>query len=211
MASSDPLVEEVGPHAEELAARIISRSGEIADGLRTATEEAPIPRLSQVAAARALLADVNSAMRILVTDARRAGASWQAVGDLLGTTRQAAQQRFGDRGEAAFGAEARRRAARWSLMVLNWWKAGQVKEVRETFDSELGAQLTEDQLAAAWALVEAAEGPLVGQGEPVVVRRGSLLVVEIPLKFERAVMKARVALGTGGAVAGLFLLHPEIH
>jgi hypothetical protein len=95
-------------------------------------------------------------------------------------------------------------------MVINWWHRGQLKELRATFEPELAAQLDEVQLGAAWALVEAAEGPLLSQGDPAVAHRGSLVVVDIPLQFERAPMKARVALAEGGAVAGLFLLFPEV-
>jgi uncharacterized NAD(P)/FAD-binding protein YdhS len=36
-----------------------------------------------------------AALNRAVREARRAGLSWADVGDLLGTTRQAAQQRFG--------------------------------------------------------------------------------------------------------------------
>jgi hypothetical protein len=212
---SGPLSPEdpAGPGAEErweLAERILRHAAKVARGLSGDQARAAAAALSEVGAGRTLLEDANAAMRLLVVDARRAGSTWQAVGEAMGTTRQAAQQRFGERGQAQPGEEANQRAARWALMVLNWWHRGQLKELRATLEPELAAQLDEVQLGAAWALVEAAEGPLLSQGDPALAHRGSLVVVDIPLQFERAPMKARVALAEGGAVAGLFLLFPEV-
>jgi hypothetical protein len=204
--------ETAGPSAEErreLAERILRHAVDVARGLSADRARAAAAALTEVGAGRTLLEDSNTAMRVLVMDARGAGSTWQAVGEAMGTSRQAAQQRFGERSQAQPGEVANQRAARWALMVLNWWHRGQLKELRATFEPDLAAQLDEVQLGAAWALVEAAEGPLLSQGDPAVAHRGSLVVVDIPLQFERAPMKARVALAEGGAVAGLFLLFPE--
>lgn len=38
----------------------------------------------------------DNARRAIVADARAAGDTWQSIADALGTTRQAAQQRFGN-------------------------------------------------------------------------------------------------------------------
>jgi len=55
-------------------------------------ERAPVQLLHD---ARWLQDTVDKAMRQLVDDARADGATWQQIGDALGTTRQAAQMRFG--------------------------------------------------------------------------------------------------------------------
>jgi hypothetical protein len=45
--------------------------------------------------ARQKVAVADADLRAAVTQARRAGASWSDVGEVLGVTRQSAQQRFG--------------------------------------------------------------------------------------------------------------------
>lgn len=51
--------------------------------------------LDALAAARELSSVTDMALRAAVDQARAAGQSWSKIGDVLGTTRQAAFQRFG--------------------------------------------------------------------------------------------------------------------
>ena len=53
--------------------------------------------LEAVAAARELSCATDAALRTSVDRARAAGHSWSRIGEVLGTTRQAAFQRFGAR------------------------------------------------------------------------------------------------------------------
>lgn len=57
----------------------------------------PVPPLVAVETAQTMLDLAEEVLRALVTDARDQGHTWQEIGDLLGTSRQAAFQRFGDR------------------------------------------------------------------------------------------------------------------
>lgn len=50
----------------------------------------------RILAARAQLAAAERELRDAVRDAREAGDSWTVIGAVLDTTRQAAQQRFGE-------------------------------------------------------------------------------------------------------------------
>jgi hypothetical protein len=51
--------------------------------------------LTSVTSARRLAGAVDDVLRATVQRARAAGRTWQEIGDLLGTSRQAAFQRFG--------------------------------------------------------------------------------------------------------------------
>jgi hypothetical protein len=51
--------------------------------------------LTSVTSARHLAGAVDDVLRATVQRARAAGRTWQEIGDLLGTSRQAAFQRFG--------------------------------------------------------------------------------------------------------------------
>jgi hypothetical protein len=51
--------------------------------------------LEALVAARELSGATDAALRAAVDRARAAGQSWSRIGDVLGTTRQAAFQRFG--------------------------------------------------------------------------------------------------------------------
>lgn len=51
--------------------------------------------ISNIARKRSAVNQAEDALYRAVEDAREAGMSWQAIGDVLGVSRQAAQQRFG--------------------------------------------------------------------------------------------------------------------
>lgn len=62
------------------------------------------PPLAALAAARDLATVAGEAMQQAVDQARAAGHSWREIGDVLGTTRQAAFQRFGHPVDSRTGA-----------------------------------------------------------------------------------------------------------
>jgi hypothetical protein len=64
------------------------------EGLREILGTDPAGFLALVAAARVGAEEADRLLRVAVTGARQAGHSWEAIGRLLGVSRQAAQQRF---------------------------------------------------------------------------------------------------------------------
>ncbi len=65
------------------------------EGLRDALEHDRASYLRLVAASRAGAQETSRLLRDAIAGARRAGHSWDAIGRVLGVSRQAAQQRFG--------------------------------------------------------------------------------------------------------------------
>ncbi|MGI8447368.1 MAG: hypothetical protein ACR2MP_09355 [Streptosporangiaceae bacterium] len=81
-----------------MAARIQRAAGRLVAELSHPATGSPLEAL---AAARELSGATDAALRAAVDQARTAGQSWSRIGDVLGTTRQAAFQRFGRPGLAA--------------------------------------------------------------------------------------------------------------
>jgi hypothetical protein len=69
---------------DELAARIEAEAETAPDRLRSAIE-----------LSRQLAETGDAVVERFVSDARREGMAWAEIGELFGTSRQAAQQRFG--------------------------------------------------------------------------------------------------------------------
>lgn len=86
-------IQEILDHADELAERF--ENYEPSDGDERPVEEYMLER--------AALGRARSERQVLdaVIAARSAGASWQKIGNLLGTSAQAAQQRYGAAVEVA--------------------------------------------------------------------------------------------------------------
>jgi hypothetical protein len=148
-----------------------------------------------------------------VDAARAAGCTWQQIGDVLGTSRQAAFQRFGrpvdprtggpmDRTTLA-GADAR------ALELFAALDAGRWEDARADFDETMADALSADQLAGTWATVIGMVGAFERAGEPFVRRQGDYTVVDVPLAFEAGDMTGRVAFRGDGRVSGLFVLEPD--
>lgn len=155
-------------------------------------------------------------LKLCVQQSRDAGHTWREIGDLLGVTRQAAFQRFGNAIDPRTGetmdrtvrmADAAQRAGAIVTAVLE----GRMDEAKQSFDARVLEAFTDDvrgdALATVTGLVGAYEG--FGEGDPFVRRIGDHTVVDIPLRYEAGDMKARVAFDTDEKVAGIFILTPE--
>jgi hypothetical protein len=153
------------------------------------------------------------ALAAAVDAARAAGCTWQQIGDALGTSRQAAFQRFGhpvdprtgrtmDR-TTLDGADARALELFAALATARW------EDAARDFDPTMAEALPLTKLADTWTTVVSMVGAYERAGEPFVRRQGDHTVVDVPLAFEAGDMTGRVSLDAAGKVAGLFVLDPE--
>jgi len=148
-----------------------------------------------------------------VDAAREADGTWQQIGDALGTTRQAAFQRFGRPIDPRTGEQMDRAtldgADAGAVEIFTALAAGGWDAVFRRFDATMAAALPAAKLADTWATVVGTVGAYEGPGEPFVRRQGDHTVVDVPLAFEAGGLTGRVAFAADGQVAGLFVLNPE--
>jgi hypothetical protein len=167
--------------------------------------------LAAVAAARDRARDAEEALRHAVERARARGHTWQEIGDVLGTSRQAAFQRFGRPVDPRTGEDMPRTgllpdAAERAVAVLADLVAGRWSEVRRDFDERMTAELTTDTIIDVWTQVVGTVGAYERMGEPTALRLGDHTVVNVPLHCEAGEITGRVSLNDDGTVSGLFLL-----
>lgn len=157
--------------------------------------------------------DAEAELRQAVDAARRAGHTWQELGDLLGTSRQAAFQRFGRPIDPRTGTpmadpalpDAGRRAEDLVVAIIECrWS-----DVRRDFDETMLGAIDEDQLGAVWAQVAALVGRYERMGGPVARAMGDYTLVEVPLFFEAGEQTVQVTYHADGQVAGLWIRPPN--
>jgi hypothetical protein len=85
-------VSDTVPANPPVLSRVIAAARVALDGVPTAATLTPLQTVDTV---RSLARVVEDGMREAVQQARQAGHTWAEIGELLGTTRQAAFQRFG--------------------------------------------------------------------------------------------------------------------
>lgn len=157
--------------------------------------------------------DAETRLREAVEAARRAGHTWQELGDLLGTSRQAAFQRFGRPIDPATGTpmaepklpDAARRAEDLVVAIIECrWS-----DVRQDFDQPMLEAVGEDRLALAWTQVAGTVGRYERMGEPLVLATGEHTMVEVPLDFEAGERTVQVTYRADGQVSGLWIRTPD--
>jgi len=108
-----------------------------------------------MAAARELSAATNAALQAAVDRARAAGHSWKRIGDVLGTTRQAAFQRFGRPIDPRTGEPVARAVpaglTERAVAIFVARAEGRWEDVLTEFDEKMRDKLDADRLAAGWA------------------------------------------------------------
>jgi hypothetical protein len=167
------------------------------------------PPLEGLAAARDLSAAAGEALQQAVDRARAAGHSWREIGDVLGTTRQAAFQRFGHpvdpRTGAPMSTEIAPGVADRAVTIFANLAEGRWEEARQDFDAKMSEALDARGLADSWARMASLVGGYEGMGEAFAHRVADHTVVEIPLRFEAGEATGRVVFDEDGQVAGLWM------
>jgi hypothetical protein len=165
--------------------------------------------LEAIGLAQAIARGAEEGLAMTVQQARDAGHTWAEIGERLGTSRQAAFQRFGRPADPRTGApmepalpDAGERALRlFGDLVSGRWAA-----VCATFDANVAAKLDGTRLAAAWAQVIGMVGRYERRDAPSVYQAGDYTLVDVPLYFEAGERMGRVTYDRDGRVAGLFFL-----
>jgi hypothetical protein len=148
-----------------------------------------------------------------VAGARDSGHTWAEIGQVLGTSRQAAFQRSGRPLDPRTGrpmepavADAGDRA----LALVGHLASGRWAAAWQTFGPAVAARLDAAGLAAAWAQLAGMIGRYERHGRPSVYQAGDYTIADIPLFFEAGDRMERVSYGRDGQVAGLFFLPPAM-
>jgi hypothetical protein len=132
------------------------------DAARHLADELSQP-LGAVAAARELSAAADAALQAAVDRARAAGQSWRDIGEVLGTTRQAAFQRFGHPIDPRTGGPMSREipadAADRALAIFDWHDQGRWQEILDELDDAMRSRHDPARLSRGWAA-------LAGQAVP---------------------------------------------
>ena len=164
-----------------------------------------------VVAARDLSAAAEAALQAAVDRARAAGPSWRESGDVVGTSRQAAFQRFGHPVDPRTGQPmtstvssadvqratefvARFTACEWEAVVGEF--AGVVRE-----------RVDANRLARGWAQTIGMFGSYQGAGPVSPVPAGDDTGIDVRLEFEAGEAMLYVRFDHEGKIAGL-RLHP---
>ena len=167
------------------------------------------PPLAALTAARDLAAAASETLQQAVDQARAAGHSWREIGDVLGTSRQAAFQRFGHpvdpRTGAPMSADVAPGRTEQAVEIFTCLTEGRWEDARRDFAAKMSAALDAVRLARGWAVTASHVGAYQGMGEPLARRVDDNTVVEIPLRFEAGDATGRVIFDEDAKVVGLWL------
>jgi hypothetical protein len=160
-----------------------------------------------VAAARELSAAAETALQTAVDRARTTGQSWRDIGEVLGTSRQAAFQRFGHPVDPRTGAPMSREippdAADRAVAIFDWHDQGCWQEILDELDDAMRALHDQARLSRGWAAMAGMFGRLERTGEPFARRVADDTVVDVPLHFEAGDAKGIVRFSGDGKIAGM--------
>jgi hypothetical protein len=165
--------------------------------------------LAAIDQALALARHAEEELAMSVAQAREIGHTWAEIGQVLGTSRQAAFQRFGRPVDPRSGqpmAPVVPGSRELAVQLVGDLVAGRWAAVCGQFNAAVAARLDPARLAAAWAQVIGAVGEFERRGEPSVHRAGDHTVVDVPLFFEAGDRMGRVSYDQDARVAGLFFL-----
>ena len=199
---------------DAMAVQLKETAAALGDALRHGDEGHVPAALNTVRLAARMRAVADEALLLCASRARAAGHTWQEIGDALGTSRQAAFQRFGKPVHPRTGAPMTENllpdAGRLALEVLEAWMSGHDDELTAKFDDTMRAQLPPDKLAQTWPQLTGLVGAYENCGDPIVRPFGEHTIVNVPMEFEAGPMTGRIVFDQDGRIAGLFVLRPGL-
>ncbi len=199
---------------DAIAALLGDTAAALGDALRHGGAGHVPAELNTVRLAARIRAVADDALQRSVVRARGSGHTWQEIGDALGTSRQAAFQRFGKPVHPRTGVPLTENplpdAGRLALEVLDAWMSGRDDELIAKFDDTMRSQLPPDKLAQTWPRLTGLVGAYESRRDPIVRPLGGHTIVNVPMEFEGGPMTGRVVFDTAGRIAGLFVLQPGV-
>lgn len=165
--------------------------------------------LAAIALAQAIARGADEEVAMTVRRAREAGHTWAEIGQGLGTSRQAAFQRFGRPPDPRTGKPMEPvlpDAGDRALRLLGDLTSGHWAAVCATFDASVAAKLDAAGLAAAWAQLIGLAGRYERHGPASVFQAGDYTVVDVPLYFEAGERVGRISYSRDARVSGIFFL-----
>lgn len=162
-----------------------------------------------IAAGRDLSAAAEAALEAAVDRARATGQSWREIGDVLGTSRQAAFQRFGHPVDPRTGDPMSRTVATGAIEqateFLASFTAGRWEEVLGKLNDRMRERHDVNLLASGWAQMIGRYGSYEGMGKVRPVPVGDGIVVDVLLRFEAGEAMFWVGFDPDGRVTGMRL------
>lgn len=193
-----------------LAASAVAGRGAV----RNLLEQVQAGPLAVIAFVQGAESEIDAGLRAAVQCAKEAGHTWAEIGQVLGSSRQAAFQRFSRPTDPRTGLpmadSVLPEAADRSMVLVANLAAGRWADACRDFGETVARKLDADGLAAVWARLAGLIGRLEQTGRPVVYQAGDLTVADIPLSFEAGERTARIAFDREGKVAGLHFLSPGL-
>ncbi|WP_109212366.1 MULTISPECIES: hypothetical protein [Microbacterium] len=198
----------------------LSELAAMVDGTEAVTASVAIRRADQ------LVRRSQTRLVDLVVEARAAGVSWQAIGDTLGVSRQAAFKRFGG---AVAHPEKEMEMARQTIdlmdrtrAVFEWLDAGDYEAVRTQMTYACARTLSKRKIQGVWNEVVTATGRLESSTDLTVrtpdgtnalnklanrvLANGA--IVQATLRHEAGDWIGRVAYNGSGKITGLLIAPP---
>ncbi|MBG6179784.1 DUF3887 domain-containing protein [Arthrobacter sp. CAN_A1] len=160
-----------------------------------------------------LRAEVDRLLAASVQQARRHGTTWQDIGSVLGISRQAAFQRFGQPAGPTPSPGKIQRRSMAALVTLAEQIFAECAEqdwatVRGHFSPLMLEAVSVEGLSSVWAAVVDAVGGYEQPGRVTTRKNGALQIVDLELLFEAGEMAGRIAFDSDGRVAGMLILDP---
>jgi len=195
------------PEHRSLSHAIVDLAGHLAERLDAQDTEARIGAISIILALNRL---TDRALHAIVQDARTAGFTWQQIGDITGTSRQGAFQRFGSEpGKAPdlLRIEPLPDAVPLAASMFAAFMADDRATILPHMTKSMAAALTPRRLAELRQQLIGELGNLESTvvDAAAITMLGDLTVVTAPLRFQRGLAHGRISFTPESAVLGLWI------